>query len=75
MKPDKGNCDASKRTEIKNCHKHKGYPDPSKLPLEVSPTLTFLNLGDFNPSEKTVTVFVSLRTDWDDSRLSINSTE
>ena len=50
----------------------KGYP--STYPLEVHPTLTFYNLGDFDPLENTVTVFVSLKTEWYDSRLSLPST-
>ena len=54
----------------------KGYPStfPQK-PAEVTPTLTFLNLADINPNEKTVTVFVSLKTEWNDSRVSLNSYE
>ena len=50
----------------------KGYP--STYPLEVHPTLTFFNLGDFDELESTVTVFVSLKTEWYDSRLSLPST-
>ena len=50
----------------------KGYP--STYPLEVHPTLTFFNLGDFDSLENTVTVFVSLKTEWYDSRLSLPST-
>ena len=50
----------------------KGYP--STYPLEVHPTLTFFNLGDFDQLESTVTVFVSLKTEWYDSRLSLPST-
>ena len=49
----------------------KGYP--STYPLEVHPTLTFFNLGDFDSLENTVTVFVSLKTEWYDSRLSLPS--
>ena len=43
--------------------------------LEVKPILTFLNLADFDPEEKTVTVFVSLMMDWNDTRLSLNTYE
>ena len=54
----------------------KGFPStfPEK-PAEVIPTLTFLNLADINPNEKTVTVFVSLKTEWNDSRVSLSSYE
>ena len=54
----------------------KGFPStyPEK-PVEVTPTLTFLNLADINPAEKTVTVFVSLKTEWNDSRVSLSSYE
>ena len=53
----------------------KGYPSTYPYSaLVVYPTLTFLNLGDFDPLENTVTVFVSLKTEWYDSRLSLSST-
>ena len=52
----------------------KGYPSTYPNTLEVRPTLTFFNLGDFDPLENTVTVFVSLKTEWNDSRLSLPST-
>ena len=43
--------------------------------LEVKPILTFLNLADFDPEEKIVTVFVSLMMDWNDTRISLNTYE
>ena len=43
--------------------------------LEVKPILTFLNLADFDPEEKIVTVFVSLMMDWNDTRVSLNTYE
>ena len=43
--------------------------------LEVKPTLTFLNLADFDPEEKIVTVIVSLMLEWNDTRLSLNTYE
>ena len=53
----------------------KGYPSTYPYSaLVVYPTLTFFNLGDFDPLENTVTVFVSLKTEWYDSRLSLPST-
>ena len=53
----------------------KGYPSTYNYSaLVVYPTLTFFNLGDFDPLENTVTVFVSLKTEWYDSRLSLPST-
>ena len=53
----------------------KGYPSTYPYSaLVVYPTLTFFNLGDFDPLENTVTVFVSLKTEWHDSRLSFLTT-
>ena len=53
----------------------KGYPSTYPYSaLVVYPTLTFFNLGDFDPLENTVTVFVSLKTEWYDSRLSLLTT-
>ena len=50
----------------------KGYPSTYPYSaLVVYPTLTFFNLGDFDPLENTVTVFVSLKTEWNDSRVSL----
>ena len=43
--------------------------------LKLKPTLTFLNLADFDPDEKIVTVFVSLMLEWNDTRLSLNTYE
>ena len=50
----------------------KGYPSTYPYSaLVVYPTLTFFNLGDFDPLENTVTVFVSLKTEWHDSRVTL----
>ena len=43
--------------------------------LEVKPVLTFLNLADFDPEEKIVTVFVSFMMYWNDTRVSLNTYE
>ena len=43
--------------------------------LEVKPFLTFLNLADFDPDEKIVTVFVSLMFEWNDTRVFLNTIE
>ena len=52
------------------------YPStyPGKA-LAVQQTLTLLNLADFNPYSKTVTIFVTLATKWNDSRLSLTISE
>ena len=57
------------------CEGSKNYiPSyPSTYPgkaLAVHQNLTLLNLADFDPNSKTVTVFVTLTTTWNDSRLS-----
>ena len=41
-------------------------------PLPVNLTLTFLKLADFDSTLKTVTVFVALASQWNDTRYSIN---
>ena len=52
------------------------YPDEyGQNELEVKPILTFLNLADFDPDEKIITVFVSLKLEWNDMRLSLNTYE
>jgi hypothetical protein len=43
----------------------------NKRVLEIKTTLTFLNLARFDEQEKSVTVFVSLMTEWNDTRLSL----
>ena len=43
--------------------------------LEVKTVLTFLNLADFDPDEKIITVFVSLMFEWNDTRVSLNTYE
>ena len=45
------------------------YPDEA---LPVNLTLTFLKLVDFDSSLKTVTVFVTLASRWNDTRYSTN---
>ena len=45
------------------------YPDE---PLPVNLTLTFLKLADFDSASKTVTVFVTLASRWNDTRYSTN---
>ena len=52
------------------------YPDGyGQKVLEVKPILTFLNLADFDPDEKIITVFVSLMFEWNDTRVSLNTYE
>ena len=46
------------------------YPSTYPEALAVQQNLTLLNLADFDPYSKTVTVFVTLTTRWNDSRLS-----
>ena len=67
------NCNVTK-TKLQICEgSDTSYPSNygQKL-LEVKPILTFLNFAEFDPEEKTVTVFVSLMLEWNDTRLSFN---
>ena len=41
-------------------------------PLPVNLTLTFLKLADFDSTLKTVTIFVALASQWNDTRYSTN---
>ena len=45
--------------------------DVERLTLEITPTLTFVNLARFDDQEKTVTLFVTLDTLWNDTSISI----
>ena len=50
-----------------------GYPSTfGKTSLEITSYLEFLSLADFNVQEKSVTMFVSLMMEWNDTRLSLN---
>ena len=70
-----------KNTKLQTCEGSndylKAYPstfigkNDKKRALEIKTTLTFLNLARFNDQEKSVTVFVSLMTEWNDTRLSL----
>ena len=69
----KNNCNVTK-TKLQICEGSDiSYPSTygQKL-LKVKPILTFLNFAEFDPEEKTVTVFVSLMLEWNDTRLSLN---
>ena len=50
------------------------YPSTyGKTSLEITSYLEFLSLADFNVQEKSVTMFVSLMMEWNDTRLSLNT--
>ena len=52
------------------------YPSTyGKTSLEIKSNLAFLSLADFNAQDKSVTVFVSLMIEWNDTRLSLNTYE
>ena len=50
------------------------YPSTyGKKSLEITSYLAFLSLADFNAQEKSVTVFISLMMEWNDTRISLNT--
>ena len=50
------------------------YPSTyGKTSLEIKSNLAFLSLADFNAQEKSVTVFISLMMEWNDTRISLNT--
>ena len=50
------------------------YPSTyGKNSLEITSYLAFLSLADFNAQEKSVTVFISLMMEWNDTRISLNT--
>ena len=70
-----------KNTNLQICEGSNGsinaYPDTFKGKrdgfelLKIKPSLNFLNLARFNEQQKSITVFVTLMTEWNDTRLSL----
>ena len=70
-----------KNTKLQICEGSNGsinaYPATFKgkrdglEPLKIKPSLNFLNLARFNEQQKSITVFVTLMTEWNDTRLSL----
>ena len=70
-----------KNTKLQICEGSNGsinaYPATFKgkqdglEPLKIKPSLNFLNLARFNEHQKSITVFVTLMTEWNDTRLSL----
>ena len=52
---------------------HSYPPTYGKKSLEITSNLAFLSLADFNAQEKSVTVFISLMMEWNDTRISLNT--
>ena len=73
------NCNVTKPTlqicEGSDTYIHYYTDEYGEKELEVKPILTFLNLADFDPDEKIITVFISLMLEWNDTRLSLNTYE
>ena len=70
-----------KNTKLQICEDSNGsinaYPATFKgtrdglEPLEIKPSLNFLNLARFDEQQKSITIFVTLMTEWNDTRLSL----
>ena len=62
-------CEGSKNYLINYLSTFHGKVDGEVPKLKIKPTLTFLNLASFNHEEKSITVFVYLLMQWNDTRL------